>query len=73
MTSDSISTSTNNKEMIIRTREEWNALLAKGANVLYETKYCKIFSMPDGTLWRTLPKYRRAWEFDNILYAKLFL
>jgi hypothetical protein len=50
------------EEMIIRTREEWEAVLSRGAVVEYDTKLCKIFRMPDGTRWRVLPKWRRAWR-----------
>jgi hypothetical protein len=60
------------QEMVIRTKEEWEAVLLDGAQVLYETKLCKIFRMPDGTLWRVLPKYRRAWPIDTYLYMRVF-
>jgi hypothetical protein len=64
--------STISSEMIIKTKEDWNEVLLLGAEVLYETKYCKIFRMPDGRIWRCLPKYRRAWPFDTWLYMKIF-
>jgi len=48
--------------MVINTREDWQAVLDKGAKVSLETKYCKIFSMPDGNVWRVLPLWRRAWR-----------
>jgi hypothetical protein len=49
--------------MIINNKRDWEAILALGAVVLWETKLCKIFRMPDGKLWRTLPKWRKAWPF----------
>lgn len=54
------------REMIIRTREDWEAVLSRGAVVLYETRLCKIFRMPDGELWRVLPRWRRAWPVEVI-------
>ena len=49
-------------EMVIATKEDWEKVVASGAVVEYETRLCKIFRMPDGKLWRVLPKWRRAWR-----------
>ena len=62
----------NRKEMEIPTKAAWEKLLLGGARVLYETKECKIFNMPDGSLWRVLPRYRRAWPMDTFIYIKVF-
>ena len=48
--------------MSIRTREEWQAILNQGAKVLLDRKEFKIFRMPDGTVWRAMPRWRAAWR-----------
>ena len=55
------------QEMVIRTKEEWQAVLDSGAVVLWETKYHKVFRMPDGSLWRVMPRWRKAWPIDICL------
>lgn len=52
--------------MIIRTKEEWQAILDSGAVILWEEKLFKIFRMPDGTFWRVMPKWRRAWRLFTV-------
>jgi hypothetical protein len=51
-------------EMVINTREEWQALLSRGAVVVSETKYVKIFLL-NGELWRAMPQWRRAWRMKG--------
>lgn len=53
-----------NKEMVINTKKDWERLLSQGAVIVSETLLHKIFRMPDGRLWRVLPRWRRAWPFD---------
>lgn len=48
--------------MVINTLEDWQSVLQRGAVVLWETKYFKVFRL-DGKLWRAMPKWRRAWRF----------
>lgn len=54
------------EQMIVNTRKDWEAILAGGAVVVWETKWFKLFRMPDGRLWRAMPAWRRAWSFDII-------
>jgi hypothetical protein len=57
-------TNNNSEEfMVINTLKDWQDILERGAIVLHETRLFKIFSMPDGKLWRAMPKWRRAWRF----------
>lgn len=73
MISDSESAKPRRDEMIIRDKKAWQAVLDRGAEVLYETKRCRIFRMPDGSLWRCLSIYRRAWPLDTMVYMKFFV
>jgi hypothetical protein len=58
------------EKMMIKKREDWDKVLSLGAEVLYSTKNCKIFRMPDGSLWRALAKYRMAWPVDTYFYMR---
>lgn len=61
---DSGSGNSSKKEITIRNKKEWQAILDGGAVVLWETRYHKVFRMPDGSLWRVLPIWRKAWPFE---------
>jgi hypothetical protein len=58
-------TLSNEISLVINTREEWQAILSRGAEIVWETKYFKVFKL-DGKLWRVMPQWRRAWPFDII-------
>jgi hypothetical protein len=49
-------------EMAITTKAEWQAILDRGAEIVWETKYFKVFRL-DGKLWRVMPQWRKAWPF----------
>lgn len=53
--------------MSIQTRQDWEAILARGAKVLVDKKRYKIFQMPDGTVWRAMPAWRAAWRLEGDL------
>lgn len=54
--------SAEDESLVINSKSDWQAILDKGATILLETKYSKVFRMPNGDVWRVLPLYRRAWR-----------
>lgn len=49
------------KAISIETKEHWTEI-KKRAKIIEDKRNLKIFILPDGTMWRAIPKYRMAWR-----------